>query len=1013
MKIKRGKGLLAAVALCAAFGLFASCNDSDNGGNNGGDGNKTVTLVDFTDATDTAKVGDAYEVKNPAIKDADGKEYTPEVVVKDAAGNVIPTIGGSVEIRNVNGYVIEYTIKIGDQTYTKKITLSVTDDQKPVINIASPDAAYINEEYTLPAVTVRDNAENAVTTEKKLYFVNGETKTEIATENGKFTPAQKGTYEYCVKATDAAGNVAEKSVTFSAVTKLGHFVLADFSDNADNATSDKRFASANAEVGWVESFEGATGVSWTKGGSQAYKNFSYRFGATEAEMKAYEEEGWDYYSIRLYIDQEGSFRVLSWNTDYVNANGEDTNASPVAGKQWVTVYMPKTTIGDASKQTFWQNVDEPYGGGETGMNAFNTAPLRENGCVLFWITNLADDTKVYVDEIRLEHGANLSVTGIADRVVAGDTVSFTVNNPLNLEYEAKVTYNGNAVELENDLASFVATEAGEYKLTVLNKSAGYVGACEVTINVLPKYTLTAADIPNTTVNTEITLPHATVKDEKTNTDLTDAAVDLYLQIGKSTPASLASYTLIPVAKGTYTVIYRYTDTEGTTYELKKTFEVTGTEKYFTSFEDAEIFENVTADDGSSITQSSEQKTSGTYSAKVVLAANKQAKINFATPLKQKITAIGFMAYFDGSTQNFQFRISTGAYTLNGVEVAAKADEVHAVKLTNGWNYYVIDIPASDATKITVDDIINGGITAFGFNFEKAVTFYLDDIEFMSSDIAFESDDQHSTSWDADHPNATKSSEFAHSGKYSAKFTYSNTSGNVSVFYSGTPYSVPSGAKKIGFWLYNDGAAAAISFGCASSGFYTFDVCNTSFVAESGWGYYEFKMSATPTGIVQFNLWTNGALNQSFYLDDLNFVTTDITFETDEENSTTWDADHPWATKSSEYAHSGKYSAKFAFGGKDGTISVFHANNPYSVPTGATKIGFWLYNDGAAAPLSFGCAASAFYSLNVCNTAFIAESGWGYYEFTMNETPTSVVQFTLWSGSALNQSFYLDDVTFLK
>lgn len=254
MKIKRGKGLLAVAAVCAAFGLFASCGGNGEGGGNGGDGDKTITLVNFDDSSVTAKVGDAYELKNPAVKDSDGKEYTPEVVVKDAAGNVIPTIGGNVEIRNVNGYVIEYTIKIGNQTYMKKITLTVTDDEKPVINIASPEAAYVNAEYALPAVTVRDNAENPVSVEKKLYFVNGETKTEVTAENGKFTPTQKGTYEYYVKATDAAGNVAEKSVSFSAVTKLGHFVLADFSDNADNATTNKRFdaETVNAEVGWEE-----------------------------------------------------------------------------------------------------------------------------------------------------------------------------------------------------------------------------------------------------------------------------------------------------------------------------------------------------------------------------------------------------------------------------------------------------------------------------------------------------------------------------------------------------------------------------------------------------------------------------------------------------------------------------------------------------------------------------------------------------------------------------------------
>ena len=1027
MKIKRGKGLLAVAALCAAFGLFASCGGNDdngnggnnNGGNGGGGDDKTITLIDFADSAVTAKVGDAYEVKNPSVKDENGKEYTPEVVVKDAAGNVIPTIGGSVEIRNINGYVIEYTIKIGDQTYTKKITLTVTDDEKPVIAIASPEAAYVNVEYTLPAVTVRDNAENPVSTEKKLYFVNGETKTEITAENGKFTPAQKGTYEYYVKATDAAGNIAEKSVTFSAVTKLGHFVLADFSDNAENATTNKRFADKNAEVGWEETFEGASGVAWTKGGAQEYKNFSYRFGTTEAEMAAYAEEGWDYYSIRLYVDQEGSFRVLNWNVDYVNASGADTSASPIAGKQWVTVYMSKAVIEDATKKTYWQNSDEPYGGGETGLKAFNTAPLRENGSILFWINGLLDETKVYVDEIKLEKGANLSVSGIADRVVTGETVSFTVNNPNNVEYDMQVTLNGNTVQLNG--ASFVATEAGEYKITVTNKSAGYVGACEYTVKVLPKFTLSAADIPNTTLHSEITLPRATVRNEKTNAEVENADVDLYLKIGDTAPVSLSAYTIIPASVGKYTIIYRYT-ADGETYELEKSFVVTDLNRYFTSFEDEEIFSGVTADADSSITRSNEQKVSGAYSAKVVLGKQQSARISFAEPVKQRILRICFKVYGEAES-NFRFRLSTGAYTLNGAEVAAKEDQYFAVKLLQGWNNYTIDIKVIDTSTITTEDILNGGITSFSFYYKNAVTFYLDDIEFITSDISFEWDDQHSTTWNEANPNATKSDEYAHSGQYSAKFAFVNKKDNVSIFHANAPYSVPAGAKKIGFWLYNDGNAVSLNFGCASSGFYTFDVCNVSFIAESGWKYYEFDMKTTPASVLQFNLWSGSVLNQSFYMDDINFIVeeaaaADITFEDDADHSSEWKESFPLnAVKSDEQAHDGTYSAKFAFTGAAGELgTILHAEparKPWILPDGCKKIGVWLYTDKESDSLLFSAASSSFGTYDVfSNVRVDLKQGWNYVEANVADGITQIVQFSLYTIGGTS-AVYMDSVSFIK
>ena len=1026
MKNKRGKGLLAVAAVCAAFGLFASCGGNGEGGGNGGEGDKTITLVNFDDSSVTAKVGDAYELKNPAVKDSDGKEYTPEVVVKDAAGNVIPTIGGNVEIRNVNGYVIEYTIKIGNQTYMKKITLTVTDDEKPVINIASPEVAYVNTEYALPAVTVRDNAENPVSVEKKLYFVNGEIKTEVTAENGKFTPTQKGTYEYYVKATDAAGNVAEKSVPFSAVTKLGHFVLADFSDNADNATTNKRFdaETVNAEVGWEESFEGASGVAWTKGGAQAWKNFSYRFGSTAAEMAAYAEEGWDYYSIRLYIDQEGLFRVLSWNVDYVNANGADTNASPIAGKQWVTVYMSKATIEDATKQTYWQNADEPYGNGETGLNAFNTAPLRENGSILFWINNLLDDTKVYVDEIKLEKGANLSVSGIAERVVVGETVSFTVNNPNQVDYDTQVTLNGNAVELANG-TSFVAAEAGVYKIKVTNKSAGFVGACEYTVEVLPKFTLSAADIQNTTLNTEITLPKATVKNEKTNAEIENAAIDLYLQIDNADPAAISAYVIIPAKVGKYTIIYRYT-ADGEVYELQKSFVVTDPDRYFTSFENEEFFSGVTADEDCSITRSNEHKASGAYSAKVALAANKQARIGFTEPVKQRVLRICFKVYGTSDT-NFQFCISTGAYNLNGADVAAKTDEIHDVTLTaNQWVYKTIDIPANAATKISAQDILNGGITSFGFYAENAVTFYLDDIEFITSDISFEWDDQHSAAWDAAHPWATKNSEFVHSGEYSAKFAYKNADGMIAIYHAPpaatAAYPVPAGAKKIGFWLYNDGAAVPLSFSCASASYSSLDVCNISFTAESGWKYYEFDMATSPESVVMFALWSGNVLNQSFYMDDIDFivaeVSADITFEDDADHSSEWKDAFPLnAIKSNEQAHDGTYSAKFAFTGAAGELgTILHAapaRDPWILPQGCKKVGVWLYTDKESDSLLFSAASSSFGAYDVfSNVTVNLKQGWNYVEADVADGITQIVQFSLYTIGGTS-AVYMDSISFIK
>lgn len=215
------------------------------------------------------------------------------------------------------------------------------------------------------------------------------------------------------------------------------------------------------------------------------------------------------------------------------------------------------------------------------------------------------------------------------------------------------------------------------------------------------------------------------------------------------------------------------------------------------------------------------------------------------------------------------------------------------------------------------------------------------------------------------------------------------------------------------------------FNCASASYDNFDVCNVSFNAEKGWKYYEFDMKKSTESVVLFSFWSSSRLNQSFYMDDINFIveekTADITFETDEEHSSEWKDSYPLnAVKSDEQAHDGTYSAKFVFTGAAGELcTILHAQparTPWAIPSGCTKIGLWLYSstgtEEAKNSLLFSAASSNFGTYDVfADVSVNLKEGWNYVEVALAAGTTQIVQFSLYTigGTA---PVYMDSVTFL-
>ena len=135
--------MLLAASLC--FGL-AACGSG-------------VSLKDFPAETEeTAELGSVYELRTQ-VEGEDGTTYrlSSQVVTQD--GGAVPVFENSFDVSDVSGYTITYTALISDtETQQSVVTLSVTDNTAPVININKPDDGIVNTEYRLPEISVSDLA---------------------------------------------------------------------------------------------------------------------------------------------------------------------------------------------------------------------------------------------------------------------------------------------------------------------------------------------------------------------------------------------------------------------------------------------------------------------------------------------------------------------------------------------------------------------------------------------------------------------------------------------------------------------------------------------------------------------------------------------------------------------------------------------------------------------------------------------------------------------------------------
>ena len=209
---KKGKKIrifALALTLCIAFAFACACNEETN------DTQPTVTLTDFNDETDFVTYGSQYILKDYAVGN-DGQAYACDTIVQDSKGNAVSIAFGKFTVLDYDGYVVEYTVELGDNTYTRTVRISVTA-AAPMLTVQSQMTAFIDERVAIPTCSVLDYIDGEIETYQTEIYKRTDGDDEKQTydaETRTFIPATAGEYYVLYTATNS------KQVSATAQTQI-------------------------------------------------------------------------------------------------------------------------------------------------------------------------------------------------------------------------------------------------------------------------------------------------------------------------------------------------------------------------------------------------------------------------------------------------------------------------------------------------------------------------------------------------------------------------------------------------------------------------------------------------------------------------------------------------------------------------------------------------------------------------------------------------------------------------
>ncbi len=218
---KKASKIPAIAVLCLIFALSLSVSVAF------AENSPSVTLeINYGEYEENAlpvgKAGLSYEVFGYTATDENGGKVSDvSVYVYAPDGKLLPVKGGRIETATVGSYKIEYVAKNNDVVDKKTVTITVTDEERPLsyeISDKIGTAAHTGETIFLP-----DGAESGgigiinVETTVKL----GEKAAELQTSDGGkyFVPKKCGDYTLSYTLTDFVGQKKSFSLTIS-VTDL-------------------------------------------------------------------------------------------------------------------------------------------------------------------------------------------------------------------------------------------------------------------------------------------------------------------------------------------------------------------------------------------------------------------------------------------------------------------------------------------------------------------------------------------------------------------------------------------------------------------------------------------------------------------------------------------------------------------------------------------------------------------------------------------------------------------------
>lgn len=130
----------------------------------------------WTDTAVTAEAGDTFSVTEEmrSASDSEGNVYRAEYSVETEDGERVTPIFDEFTVEYGKVYIITFTVSVGENVYTRRITVTAEDTRAPVISFTRAEKTGITgRKYTFPHATVSDNSGNIASRTAEVYYLNG------------------------------------------------------------------------------------------------------------------------------------------------------------------------------------------------------------------------------------------------------------------------------------------------------------------------------------------------------------------------------------------------------------------------------------------------------------------------------------------------------------------------------------------------------------------------------------------------------------------------------------------------------------------------------------------------------------------------------------------------------------------------------------------------------------------------------------------------------------------------